>query len=629
MVNRHIPLLIGVLGLVACAPLLLGLINPNFTPLHLVEQSGLIARIEISHPITGNTIRATIVEVLKGKPTGKTVVIDLSKSAFEAHAKAVKGMLETMKGTPVLLFVGAFHEETGDAEADMEEAGEEEVQKGFLHANGKWITLFSGKGKNTWEMEKLDSHMQGTWAGGTDMLARAVRYILKDPDADVPVKTFAEWAGKKKVTTIPGKVYGMRALAPFPDGKTRLFVAAEKGDRLFLYNEKKGNLEDVTSAAKISSASRLFVWGDFTRDGLLDLVSWDGKKFVLLVQGKGNTFARKDVPQPDPGVKECLTLCLLDRKGIPCVLIGTPKGALTWNPANGKTVSLPRPKETLLKKAGKGGRCVAGDFDGDAVPDVLQLFDRGGLFYRGEGEGGFAAPRVVRISLGKGVSTAFTGDYDADGLLDVFTTGEDAERLWHNLGKANFVETLYLAGEIAYISKPGAVDGMTGDVNNDGRQDIFLAYSGMAPQIFFNRGFRSFGHSHMLDLAEKGLLPEAEEGQYAGCLGDLNDDGAQDMAIALKKDNTLWIFLRDPGMAFPLALRVRLSPKARFSGPLTVVGYRGTRCLGAWNVSADGGEAFFGHFEAGPCTVTWKFPGAKQEKKEVILEDKPVVLTLK
>ena len=74
---------------------------------------------------------------------------------------------------------------------------------------------------------------------------------------------------------------------------------------------------------------------------------------------------------------------------------------------------------------------------------------------------------------------------------------------------------------------------------------------------------------------------------------------------------------------------MKLPAGAEYAGPLTVTGYSGDRCLGAWNVVSGGSQAFFGRFEAGPCLVTWKLPGGEVQKKEVILEDKPVVFEIK
>jgi hypothetical protein len=279
------------------------------------------------------------------------------------------------------------------------------------------------------------------------------------------------------------------------------------------------------------------------------------------------------------------------------------------------------------KDLGGPGACLVADFDGDGIPDVIQLLEKGSLFYKGAKPGTFAAPVACPIELGVGRSNAWLGDYDADGLLDVFCVSEDALRLWHNLGKGQFAETLASSGEVAYIGQPGGVDGMTGDFNNDGRQDVLIVYSAGAPQLFFNRGFRSFGKALTLLIGGEDLLPEAGKGAQAGCLADLNGDGAQDMALVLNNGEG-WLLVRDLAGAGGLSLRAQLPLKGPYEGPLTVTGWNDLRCLGAWNVVPGGDGAFFGQTEAGPCTVSWQLPGGKPNKKQVVLETKPLRLVL-
>lgn len=73
-----------------------------------------------------------------------------------------------------------------------------------------------------------------------------------------------------------------------------------------------------------------------------------------------------------------------------------------------------------------------------------------------------------------------------------------------------------------------------------------------------------------------------------------------------------------------LCVRVALSPSGSYVGPLTVTGYTGKRCMGAWNVVAGTSEAFFGVTEAGPVRIVWQFPGGKTQEMVVVVEDGPV-----
>jgi hypothetical protein len=149
----------------------------------------------------------------------------------------------------------------------------------------------------------------------------------------------------------------------------------------------------------------------------------------------------------------------------------------------------------------------------------------------------------------------------------------------------------------------------------------------MAPQVFFNRGFRSTGHAHALDLAERELLPQADAGQQAGCLADLNGDGAQDMVIVLSNGEG-WIFYREVMDVLGLAARAVLPVGGDYAGPVTVVGWTYDRCLGARNVVPGTGEGFLGQIEAGPCKLTWRFPGGKPRQRETVVENEAVRVIL-
>jgi hypothetical protein len=72
------------------------------------------------------------------------------------------------------------------------------------------------------------------WAGGTDMLRRAVDYNLQDEDAVVPVTDRVSWSeGPVKVAALDGAIRAVRPIGIAGDGKPVLFVACEKGDRCF------------------------------------------------------------------------------------------------------------------------------------------------------------------------------------------------------------------------------------------------------------------------------------------------------------------------------------------------------------------------------------------------------------
>lgn len=137
------------------------LINPNFTPVHLVAQSTQIADVELTEARPG-AFTCRVTRTLKG------------------DAPKVTGILGAQPGKG-LLFVS-----TGDV--------------ALLHAGTQWYRL-TRAAEGPWRVESQDKQLQATWAGGTEMLARCIEYILATPNASVPSATTERWAAPVTLTT--------------------------------------------------------------------------------------------------------------------------------------------------------------------------------------------------------------------------------------------------------------------------------------------------------------------------------------------------------------------------------------------------------------------------------------------
>ena len=82
------------------------------------------------------------------------------------------------------------------------------------------------------------------------------------------------------------------------DGRLTLFVASNKGDRLFAFDAKAETFKDVTATRKLRSKSSAFAWGDFNGDARLDLASYDGTTLT----GHAQQASRcRDLAHPRPG----------------------------------------------------------------------------------------------------------------------------------------------------------------------------------------------------------------------------------------------------------------------------------------------------------------------------------------
>jgi hypothetical protein len=472
-------------------------------------------------------------------------------------------------------------------------------------------------------MEKIDEKMLGTFSGGTDMLLRCITYILTDPNAEVPVTEKVEWGEKIRVGKTDRKVDMVAAVDLAGDGKLAAFVASQAGDQVYRWNGK--TMEELTAKLALRSRSSVFAWGDFNGDGRLDLASWDGRQLRVYWQKTGGAFDAVDVKAGDVLKDGCLSLSILDvgQNGKPGLLVGTNAWPVVLTlsedgSAEGRPIAM---REFPGKDLGAAGRCVITDFDGDSFPDVVQLCSKGGLFYKGKAPGLFAAPVRNKIGFGQGHYGVCLGDYDHDGLPDILVVStEDVPRLYQNLGEGKFSNVLAHSGSFEYITKPGGICCQTIDINNDGRQDIFVAYdAGLAPQVFFNRGFRCFGLARKLESQAQEMLPEAAEGQQAGCVADFTGHNAMDMFIVLN-NRELWLIPRQVDET-PLAVVATLSTGSRFAGPLVVSAFdQNKRPLGAWTVSVGEPGAFLGMSEPGRLTLKWRWPGGEVQEKQVVVE---------
>ncbi len=594
-------------------------INPSFTPVDIVKQSDLVLLLEFKSVDKDGKAVATIQKVFKGSTKDKEITLNIGAASIDAQGEDFINRIKDGQKQAVF-FVGVFQVEN----VAVEGLGVKAV--GFLHfafkdADWQWAG-FKKTEKNSWDMEKTENYLLGTWAGGTDMLARAIDYIIEDPEATVPPVIGSEWGGKIQIGKLTGKVTSLMAVDILDNGKADIFAACESGDRLFRFNGK--TYDDITVKTGLNSVSSIYAWGDLNGDGKADMVSWNGKELSVQFQKADGTFDKKVLKTGTALEGGCFSLALLDSgdKARPALLAGTGASPVLIFPQADGSVKT----EVLVdgpfpgKDFGEGGRCLAADFDKDGIIDFIQLFSSGALYYKGKGLLKFNPPVSTQIGATKGSSVRL-GDFDADGLPDiVVVTGEEKCRLWQNIGEGKFIDMLSLSGEIYYIAKEDGTDVQVGDFNNDGRQDILISYLNISTQLFFNRGFRSFGHGREMDSSL--ILPESSDGQQKLCVLDANGDGALDTAVVMKNGD-FWLFARKVENK-ALSVTARLSTTGSYTGPLTLTAWRDKRCFGAWTITAGDAGAFVGLPEAGPVTLKWITPDGKSKEKEVIVKDGPV-----
>ena len=248
-----------------------------------------------------------------------------------------------------------------------------------------------------------------------------------------------------------------------------------------------------------SGASRSVNWIDFDNDNDLDLFISNGK------QGGENNFLYKN----DNGT-------FVKIENDPVVTDFLPSDGSSW-----------------------------ADFDNDGFPDicVVNWYNRFNLLYKNNGNGTFTFLSNNPVSLDQSFSeTCSWGDYDNDGLVDLFVTNSAGTNhknfIYKNTGGGNFVkiDTGAVFSQTAFARGVNWVD-----LNGDRLPEIFVSReSNQNEQLFKNNGNGYF-------TAVTGSPLTAGGGEsWSTSWGDYDNDGDLD-ALITNSGNQLNSLYRNDG----------------------------------------------------------------------------------
>ncbi len=271
------------------------------------------------------------------------------------------------------------------------------------------------------------------------------------------------------------------------DGDNDCFVANWWGIPNLLYkNTGNGTFERITTGSLVtgSSYSETASWGDYDNDGFVDLYvnNSDGDNKNFLYHNLGN---------------------------------GTFEKITTGSPVTDALVS----------------RCVNWtDYDDDGDVDIFVTNENNqneNLYQNNNGTFTKITGGPLLTNGGSTMSASW-GDYDNDGLQDVFLANDQAnDALFHNDGQGNF--TKITTGPVV-TSGGNSFGSEWADVDNDGDLDLFVTHA-------FNGGpwrnflFRNKGNSIFeRDLTE--VVATDEGWSYGAAFGDFDRDGDLDLAVA-------------------------------------------------------------------------------------------------
>ena len=220
--------------------------------------------------------------------------------------------------------------------------------------------------------------------------------------------------------------------------------------------------------------------------------------------------------------------------------MGPKAEALAQGYSESETLALPggpvfdEPRDLkLAASAHRGGHLTIADADGDGVLDLYVASPSGSLLMIGDGGGDFVANPDHPLSKIPGIAAAAWGDIDNDGRTDVYLCRHGENQLWMRQSDVGWSDS---AAQLGVDDAGKCADVGVLDADHDGDLDVFVV-NGDGPDELFNNNrdgsFRRLGE-------QQGIAGSGRGRQFIAA--DLDNDRDVDFIIVNDGGpNELWI----------------------------------------------------------------------------------------
>ena len=345
------------------------------------------------------------------------------------------------------------------------------------------------------------------------------------------------------------------------DGDLDLFAVGLGVPHALYRNEHGRSFTDIARSAGLHDVRGGWsaTCADYDNDGDLDLYvtrdAWEGRAPNSLYQNRGDgsfTEVSTAAGVDDPDASCAAAWADYDSDGFLDLYVADGitgdriPNKLYHNQGNGSFTELA--ERAGVAHTGRSPSVAFGDYDDDGDPDLYVVDESGpNVLYRNEGSGRFAdiTARAGVEAPRQGGSATFFFDYDSDGDLDLFVsatatyeffvlsqiTGRDVGPtracLYRNDGRDTFTDVAVAAGLGRAFGSTGAG---CGDVDYDGRLDLYLANGGLfiarfEPNVLFHNAGDRF-----VDISAAAGVDNPGKG-YDVTFADYDSDGDLDFYV--------------------------------------------------------------------------------------------------